>query len=159
MLLKKSWLGMFAAVVVAVSLGGGCGGSDKPAGPSGGLNGTWKGNEEGLEVTLTIKGGSFEYITGIVDMKGDFSTSGEDRYTLSPTHVRGLIFAILGLNGTKWYSKKDLINATGDETVTDMFLPQTGTYVLDGNTLTLMMDPSEDDDPDYPNEPVVFTRK
>lgn len=73
-----------------------------------------------------------------------------------------MFFILLGLDGTKWYTKSEFESAVSDEEFANdptFFLSQTGTYVLDGNTLIMMPDPSEDDDPDDPSEPVVLTKQ
>jgi len=96
------------------------------------LNGTWAASDEEFK----FNNGSFEASTdGIPAFKGTYTAS-SGRMTITITQVYG---GSIGLD-SKWYSRADL-KALGvdDANLNTIFSPQTGTYSISGNNLTLTL--------------------
>jgi hypothetical protein len=119
------------------------------------LNGTWV-DSDGYEIKLN--NGSFEASEeGNPMAKGTYTTSGNN-ITIQITHIHGSMFE--GMLESKWYTKAELKTALKasfdflmpramDAQIDVMFVPQTGTYSISGNTLTMTM----------AGETTTFTRK
>jgi len=133
---RKNWLGILVIVLAFgmtfVGCGDGAGGTD-PA-----LNGTWscteRYNDEVVFTTeLTLNNGNLEQkMNGTPYMKGTYTTSG-NKITLTVTHI-------YNRDESKWYSKAE-IKKTGmlsDKEINEMFAPQTATYSISGNKLTII---------------------
>jgi hypothetical protein len=111
------------------------------------LNGTWgRTDNDGNANKMTFNNGNYESTTdrssGITGKKGTYTTSGNN-ITVTITHIHGNNKELYNLPGieAKWYSKNDLKTSFGsyftDEQLNNMFPPsQTGTYSINGNTLT-----------------------
>ncbi len=160
MLRKKSWMGLKSAVAVAMAvfvgmLVAGCGsdGGSAGVGVSSELDGIWNGlnvDEDGYgyQVTITVANGYFEMSEdGDNRVKGTFWTSGNNTFTMTPTHYPGYILP--GLDESRWYSRSEIRSqlislgvpaVEADELLDERFAPQTGTYVLSGDNLYLTVD-------------------
>jgi hypothetical protein len=151
MLNKKSWIGLGSAGAAAVALlvgmlSVGCG-NDKPTGPTtpANANGTWVATLDDGILSFTIKDGTFEMLMdGSPIGKGNCSASGS-AFEWTATQVHGYFFG--GIIEQKWYTKSELkaaINAITPITDAqfetqfgDVFKKQTGSFNLNGNTLTI----------------------
>lgn len=73
-------------------------------------------------------------MTGDVKTKGTFTTSGSS-ITITTTHMWGTEAGL----GAQWYTKARLLEAlpTIVDAINVTFAPQTGTYSIRGDTLTL----------------------
>jgi len=138
---KRRLLGMTltAACLAAALVLAGCGGTSSPADPpppitGPALNGTWD-RQLGWQI-WTFNNGSFVvYYTA----KGTFSTSG-DTLTLNVTHQHGTILVSWGyadFEGREWVPRAELIAGDNNRFDEDWFAPDTWTYKVAGDTLTL----------------------
>jgi len=117
------------------------------------LNGTWIDYENNMQVKFN--NGSFE---ATERAKGTYTTSGGN-CTAIITHLYG---EQIGLQ-SKWYSKTDLktiFKQSGYMTDSDIntylntyFAPMTGTYSVNGNTLTMTFNSGM-----YEDEEFIFTK-
>jgi uncharacterized lipoprotein YehR (DUF1307 family) len=154
----KNTIKLFGIIALAVVIGfsmAACDDGSKDSG--GGLNGTWVSTTGDK---MVLKNGSATMSLDDVEvMKGTYSTSGSN-FTMNITQINGAMFGMLGLT-SKWYTQQEFIEAVIqyfvdqfhvsqseaeamlEEMLEEMggsFGTQTGTYTLDGNTLTLTMD-------------------
>jgi hypothetical protein len=137
------------------------------------LNGTWVNSAEGVKIVLN-NGNITVSMDNVEAIRGTYSTSGNNM-TMIYTQVSGAMFgenaSMMGLSTSQWYTQQQfrtaIINAIaqmagislseaeaiyeGDyaEGYGSMFGTSTGTYSLNGNTLTVTME----------GETTVFTRQ
>ena len=131
---RKLYVGMLAMVLAFGMVVIGC-----PSDPDydSALNGTWLGSY-GSEIRLN--NGSFTvFESGIPYVRGTYTTSG-NTFTMTITHIHGNFF--VGLLASRWYTRTELqasvIGAlVGADEIDELFAPQTSTYSLSGNTLTI----------------------
>ncbi|GHV95237.1 hypothetical protein AGMMS50293_15570 [Spirochaetia bacterium] len=126
------------------------------------LNGTWvigvgDYTQVGNLLEMTFNNGYFETILdGVSFTRGTYTVSG-GKYTTQTTDVYGSYFKL----ESKFYSKAELIIGLKkilgtnyvliEESIDDMFLPETGIFSINGNILTMKKD-SE-------TESVIYTKK
>ena len=138
---RRFWLGMLVMLLVFGVTVVGCN-NDPDNGNGGGktdpaLNGTWIGTERGMEIELKLNNGSLEQsIDGVLAGKGTYTTSGNN-ITTQTTHLHGDFYGL----ESKWYPANELLtimNAPA-EVISTTITPQTGTYTISGNTLTMTL--------------------
>jgi hypothetical protein len=159
------WVMLVMVLAFGVMVVGCDNGSIGGGGADNALNGTWV-DEDGFE--LKLNNGNFD--SGF--MKGTYTTSGSN-ITITTTHVHG---DMMNMNmdmddkpfASQWYTKTEMktaiktvfgeysgeyihiiTDAEIDEIINEMFVAQTGTYSVSGNTLTMTMG----------GEPTTFTKK
>ncbi|MDR1812183.1 MAG: hypothetical protein LBQ87_05110 [Candidatus Fibromonas sp.] len=99
------------------------------------LNGTWVSASR----ERTLNNGNFEISSanGSPQFKGTYTISGNN-CTFTATHIHGGMFISLE---SRWYTKDQFKEAIGSlvptATIDAMYAPDTGTYSLSGNTLTM----------------------
>jgi len=150
---KKFWhgwgsVGAAAVALSIVTLSAGCG-DNKPAGPKTPpeLNGTWSAATADGVLSLYINDGAFEMrMDGSPIGKGTCSASG-NTFAMTADQIHGYMMG--GLFELKWYTKDELKEAVNamlptpltdakfEEQFGDLFKPQKGTYVLNGNTMSI----------------------
>ena len=116
--------------------------NNDPDNGNGNINGTWILTERNDIFGMTFNNGNYEGSTnGHPTVKGIYTING-DKITSTLTHINGDFFK---LGESKWYTK--------DESPTQyhvMFTTETGTYSINGDTLTFI---------DENGETVVWKRK
>jgi len=136
---KRNWLGLFLiAVSFSVTILS-CENVDKN------LNGTWL-SDNGSDTKMEYQDGDFELkIGGIPFIKGTYTTKG-NKITTTGTHY-GNFALVYGLGysmdrfPSNWFTKNELLffypgDPDSDDYFSDIFGAKTGTYSIDGDTLT-----------------------
>jgi len=131
MVRKKILPGIIGMVMVFGMTVVGCDNGSIDDSTNNALNGTWV-DEVGSE--LKFNNGNLEVSDrGNPLEKNTYTTSGNS-ITITLTHVYGGL-----MQESRWYTKDEIKVSLdlSDDDLNEMFAPQTGTYSISGNTLTL----------------------